>query len=369
MENNTKIGYSEALCVLLIIVISHLILTLPKIILQSQGSSSILNVIYITLIASMIIFIINLLYKNFKGMDILDLSNYLLGKKFMFIIGIAYITFFIFTSSLLIRNTVENLKTMYFQSTPIPYILFFILLAVGFISRYSLKSVIKCNLIVVPFVVVALIILFILSLNDFTFERIFPILGYGPKNTFITGIDNLFVFGNLIFLFLLMPILKDYKQFNKLSYTALIISGLFIFLTILALLLMFPVDISSNSNLPMYLQTRKITLGKFIQRVDVFFVLIWILSLLSYLSIVISFVLSMFKKLTSIENKSLVSYSFIAILFATSLLYKNVIQIRQLDANLYKYLSLLFTFGISTIILLMCNIKHKIKDKDKVKVK
>ena len=94
MEGNTKIGFSEALCVLLIIVISHLILTVPKIILKSQGSSSALNVIYITLIALFLVFIINLLYRNFKGMDILDISNYLFGKKFKFIVGIAYIAFF-----------------------------------------------------------------------------------------------------------------------------------------------------------------------------------------------------------------------------------------------------------------------------------
>ena len=62
MENNTKIGFFEALCVLLIIILSHLILILPKIIIQSQGSASIINIIYITLLA---IFLKgNLKYKN-----------------------------------------------------------------------------------------------------------------------------------------------------------------------------------------------------------------------------------------------------------------------------------------------------------------
>ena len=367
METNTKIGFLEALCILLIVVISHLILTLPKIILQSQGSSSILNIIYITFIALLIVFLINKLYHHFKGMDILDLSQYLWGKNFKFIIGVAYIAYFLFTCSLLVRNTAENLKTMYFQSTPIPYLLFFILLAVGFINRYSLKSVIKCNLMIVAIVVLSLVILFILSFNDFTLERIFPIFGYGIENTFVTGISNIFVFANLVFLFFLMPLLKDSQQFKKISYTSVIISGLFVLLTIFALLLMFPLELSSHSNLPIYLQTRKITLGKFIQRVDAFFVLIWILTLLSYLSIVISFVLSIFKKITNTENKSLVSYTFIAILFGISLLYKNVIQIRQLDAMLYKYLSIIFVFGITFLILLFSNAKKALVERKQEK--
>lgn len=78
--DNTKIGFAEALCVLLIVILSHLIVLLPKIIIQSQGSASIINVIYITLLAVFFIFIFNLLYKNFKGMDILDISNFLFRK-------------------------------------------------------------------------------------------------------------------------------------------------------------------------------------------------------------------------------------------------------------------------------------------------
>ena len=164
-----------------------------------------------------------------------------------------------------------------------------------------------------------------------------------------------------------MPLLKDSQQFKKISYTSVIISGLFVLLTIFALLLMFPLELSSHSNLPIYLQTRKITLGKFIQRVDAFFVLIWILTLLSYLSIVISFVLSIFKKITNTENKSLVSYTFIAILFGISLLYKNVIQIRQLDAMLYKYLSIIFVFGITFLILLFSNAKKALVERKQEK--
>lgn len=80
--DNTKIGFAEALCVLLIVILSHLILILPKIIIQSQGSASIINVIYISLLAIFFIFILNLLYKKFRGMDILDISNFLFRKDF-----------------------------------------------------------------------------------------------------------------------------------------------------------------------------------------------------------------------------------------------------------------------------------------------
>ena len=80
--NNEKIGFGEALCILIIVTLSHLILTLPTTIIQSQGSSSILNIMYVSIIVLIIIFFITKLYKNFRGKDILDISSFLLGTLY-----------------------------------------------------------------------------------------------------------------------------------------------------------------------------------------------------------------------------------------------------------------------------------------------
>lgn len=360
MENN-KIGFAEALCILLVVILTHLLLILPKIILQSQGSSSIINIIYITLLALFAVFILNLLYKKFKGMDILDISSFLFGNGFKFIIGLIYIVYMVFIVSLMLRNTSENLKTMYFQGTTTPYITFCILCAIAFINRYNFKTVIKCNLIIVPLISIALIILFFLTTENFVPQRAFPILGNGIQNTFVTGATNIFCFGNILFLLFMMPLLKDYNQFNKLSYTAIALSGFFILLTIVSILFMFPLSISSGSNIPLYLQTRGISVGKLIERVDALYIFIWIINILSYISIITGFIISIFKKITNIQNTSTISYSFIAILFGASLVYENVIQIRELDSKGYKFLSLTLVFGLGFLILLLANIKKLIK--------
>lgn len=264
-------------------------------------------------------------------------------------------------ASLILRNTAENLKTMYFQNIPTLYIIFFILLIVAFANKYSLKTIMKCNLIVVPLIVVSLIILFALSSDNFVVERVFPILGYGASNTFLKGAANIFSFGNILFLFFIMPMLKDYNQFKKLSYSSVILSGILILLSIVALILMFPIPISSGSNIPLYLQTRKLALGKLIQRVDALFILIWIITILSYISIIIGFIVSIFKKISNIQSSSTLSSCFVAILLATSLIYNNIIQIRKLDAENYKYLTLILVFGLGFLILLLANIKNMIK--------
>ena len=211
--NNEKIGFGEALCILIIVTLSHLILTLPKAIIQSQGSSSILNIMYVSIIVLIIIFFITKLYKNFRGKDILDISSFLLGRWFKFIIGLAFIAYYIFAASLLVSNTSENLKTMYFHNTPISFIVLFILLAAGFINKLGPKAVIKCNLIIVPPIIVILVLIFLANSRNLSFTQIFPILGYGAKNTFVNGLSNIYAFSSISFLFLIMPLLKDYKRF------------------------------------------------------------------------------------------------------------------------------------------------------------
>lgn len=358
MEGNRKIGFTEALGVLLITILAHLILILPKIIIESQGTGSIINIIYVTLLALFAVFILNVLYKNFKGIDILDVSGFLFGKTFKFILGIIYIIYMIFIASLLLRNTAENLKTMYFQNTPTTYIVFFMLVGVAFISRYSLRTIIKCNLIIVPLILSSFIALFLLSSENFVFERIFPILGYGVKNTFLSGSINLFCFGNIFFLLFLMPLLKDYNQFKRLSYVSVILSSLCILLTVIGILLVFPLNVASSSNIPLYMQTRTLTLGKLLQRLDALFILIWNLNIISYLSIVTGFVISIFKKISNTQETSTISYTFVAILLGLSIFYQNILQARRLNTELYKYLSLILVFGIPFLILLFANIKR-----------
>jgi len=363
MESNSKIGFMEALSILMIVVFAHLILLLPKIIIEDQGTGSVVNIIYVTLLALFSVFILNLLYKKFKGMDILDISSFLFGKKFKFIVGLIYIAHAIFVASLLLRNTAENLKTTYFQNTPTPYIAFFMLVGVAYLNRFNLKTIIKCNLIIVPLITVSFIALFVLSADNFVFERVFPILGYGAENIFLKGSSNIFCFGNIFFLLLIMPYLKDYNQFKKLSYVSILLSAFFIFITILGILLVFPLNVASTSNIPLYMQTRTLTFGKLLQRLDALFILIWDLNILSYLSIIIGFTVSLFKKITNIQTTKTISYSFVAILLGASLIYRNIIETRLLDTDWYKNFTLILVFGMGFLILLLANIKKVRKEK------
>ena len=111
------------------------------------------------------------------------------------------------------------------------------------------------------------------------------------------------------------------------------------------------------------MQTRTVTLGKLLQRLDALFILIWDLNIISYLSIVTGFVISIFKKISNTQETSTISYTFVAILLGLSIFYQNILQARRLNSELYKYLSLILVFGIPFLILLFANIKRNKNNK------
>ena len=91
--NNTKLGYIEAICIICIITLSNILLSGPQNILSSSGSASIINAIYISLLALAIVFIIYSLFKNFKNSDILDIGEFLAGNWLKVLLGIIFILF------------------------------------------------------------------------------------------------------------------------------------------------------------------------------------------------------------------------------------------------------------------------------------
>ena len=125
MSTYQKIGTVEAIALIVTIIINQIILNLPDVIIRTTGSSSWINAIYISIIAIIFCALVCKLFKPFSSSDILDVSGYLGGNVLKFIIGIAYFAFFIFVSGISLRYLANSIKLIYFEETPIIFLLMF----------------------------------------------------------------------------------------------------------------------------------------------------------------------------------------------------------------------------------------------------
>lgn len=362
----TKIGSIEAIALVCIIMANHILLNIPENIISSSGSSAWINVIFVSFLAILFTLLICKLLEKFTGKDILDICEYVGGKWLKFIIGIAYFCLFLMISSTLLQYFSECLKLIYFHTTPIFVITFVFLLGVSIANHSGIKAISNINLIIVPLVLISMLIIFVSTVKYFSFERLFPIFGNGIDVTFISGISNLYAFGGIGILYFLMPLLKNNKNFKKISIISIIISSIYLFLSVITLLLVFTFVTRTNQTLVIYSLSRTIEYGRFFQRTDALFIFLWILLLLSYLSVVLAFCLNIFKKVSNISNPKMMTFCFSLLMFGIGMISHNIDIARFIHGTIYKYYELILVFVISLVILIIANLKIRKRNKREV---
>lgn len=363
--NSNELGSLEAIGIIITIIIAHVIIYLPERIINEIGSASILNIFYVTGIIFILTFIILKLFKNFESLDILDIADFLGGPFLKKILSLSFIGYCIFLSGLFIRDFSESLKIVYFHDFNISLIILIFLLGALIVNKFGFRKVIRCNFLILPTIIISIIIVGIASIPKFTYQRVFPILGYGASNTFLFGLTNISAFSDFIILYYLVPLLKDKKSFNKVSFISMGLSALFIICSI-AILLLISNYSTSQSVLSIYLATRRISFGAFLQRPDSLFILIWILSMFSYLALIICLSNYVFNK--DKKNSSGITLLIVSILiWIVSILPQNIAQLRFLENKVLKYVSLTFVFGFNFIILVLGNIKLKLSRNKSIK--
>lgn len=354
-----KIGKLEAIALIVMVSMNQIFLNLSNIIIVNTGSSAWINVILISIVSILFCLLITKLFKPFPAHDIVDVSEYL-GKNILkTIVGTLYILFFIFISAIILRYLTNSLKLIYFEKSPIVFLLILFLIPVVFALRLGIKPISRVNLIFIPIVLISMIIILFSTSSYFIPQRIFPILGFGANETFLIGLNNIFTFSAFAYLYFLIPLLKQPDDFKKIALSSIIISAIYIFLSVICLIMMFPFISFTDEMLSIYLLARLIEFGKFFQRVDAIFVLIWILSAFSFLSITLEFTNRILKKLLKLKTHKELSYSLCAIIFSLALALANISNIKLMQYDVLRYFVIVLVFILSLIILLLANLKHK----------
>ena len=325
--------------------------------------STIINLLYIGVIDFILLLIIIKLFKNFETADILDVSEFLGGKFLKNVIGFLCIGLFFLVAFITLIDFSNVLHTIYFSNFPMAYILFFFIVGVLSANLIGIKGISKTICFIVPFTIFSVIITFFTSFENLDIKDLTPIFGKSIKDTFVTGLSNCFAMYILVIFYFLKPLLKDSLNFKKVSIISYIISFILLMLTIIPMLTLFNTSSNSEPINSLFLLSRQIELGSFLQRVDALFIFLWIFAILSYLSFIIFMINRIIKKIIPVSNEKMLSYSTCGVLFGISLIPVNISHIHFIEDTLYRYLIIGFTFVLGIIILTLANFKkRKIKN-------
>jgi len=340
-------------------VVNHIILNLPNAIFSSCGSASVLNMVFVVLLGLALGFLVSKVFQKFPGSDVLDIAYFLGGKWLKLVVGVLFIVFFIFASSLIVRTFSENLKIQYFATTPLWLIVLSFLVVVGIANFLGAKSIIRCNSILIPIMIASLLIAVISVIPDFVWQRFFPVLGNGATHTFLLGCSNIFALSSFCFLFLLPPFLQDENGVMKVTIHSVLLSGALLILSVMCLLLALPFITTTNELSPMFLIIRTAEWGNVFQRPESLFVLIWCLSILCYLSVIVMLILHVFRKISAVEAKKIPIVVILLAIFVLALLPRNFAQMHFAHYQIYRYFMIGFIIVFLSAIFLLAYFKRK----------
>ncbi len=362
---NKKIGNWEAIALILTVMANHVVLNLPKNIISSCSSGTIVNILYISIVALIVVYFITKLLEKFPSLDILDISSFLGGKWLKNITGILFLGYFFFTVSIVLRSFSEGLKIIFFPRSAVPVIMLLFLITIAITNKIGFHSIVRSNLLIMPLILFTLFFVFFANISNFTVQGMFPLLGEGAYSTFFVGLSNLFAFSGIGYLYFIPPYLKDPKSQKKISFISIGLSGICLLFGVGTLLFLSPNSIITEEIFPLYLASRNIEFGRFFQRLDAVFLLVWIMSLTAYLSILISFATRVFQKMLNLQYTKWYVPLFTLFIFSIGLLPNNMYQIISLENTTFQYIVLILIFGISLILLLLANVKYYLLEKKK----
>ena len=359
--NNTKIGNKEAIALLLTITFNHIILNVTKSIIDLTASSSLLNILYISIISIIFTCIICYFLKKFPTFDLIDISNYLGGNLLKWIIGLGYIAYFIFFAGILLHLFSYFLQIVYFPMTKLFYII--LLFILGTVLSCSMKhnAIYRSSLIFLPFLIISILLLFFANISYYEVEKIYPIFGNGLYTTFVSGLCNMFAFQALAYIYFMPPMLKQPEQIKKISITGIVLSCIFLLISIAIILFMFSGFVKTDELMPLYSTTKYIEFGSFFRKLDSIYLLIWIITFICYLSITLKFSSNILKKLTNSENELLYIILLAICVLIVSLFSKNFTVSTYYSNIVYKYAFFILVIGASFLILFFASLKKALR--------
>ncbi len=360
--SKSKLGTVEAIALILSVLAPFTVISLSQTLINELKSSILLNIFYVGTICLFMVFLICTLFKNFPGLDIIDISKFLGGNVLKNIIGFAFIIYFVITSSMLLRNFCEGLKIVYYPYTNILYIILIFIITITFANDLGFNSTIKTTTIIFPILLVSILLIFIGNLDNFSFQRILPILGNGYKSTFILGLSNIGTFSGIVYMYLLPPLLNEPKKYKKICILSIILSVLFIFMCVATLLFLFSIYISTDEIMPLFSVSKYIEFGNFFQRFEALFLLIWTISFCCYLSISLKFSTYIFAKLYTLSDTSQMISIFSIITFAIALFPSSYYISHFFETYIYRILSISIMI-LGLFILFLAYIKKRMVKK------
>ncbi len=267
------------------LLISKMMFTFPRFLFKNSGNAAWIQAIYMSLLAYVLFSVSLLFFKRTGNRTILKLSEKIGKAPLRILESLIVCTIIIANISTEIRVFAESVKIILLPKTKIEIIMVFFAAAVIFGAFCGFSALSTINALFFPFFLFFIIALSAALIPSYLPNNILPVFGTGLRKIFLDGLKEMYCFGDLIVLNLLLPYCGDVDAVKKGGRRAIIIGGAVLTLICLSYALTYPYPYSSEFLLIPYQLSRMVRAGEYFQRFEALFEFVWTLTQLLYSSI------------------------------------------------------------------------------------
>ncbi|MFZ5645479.1 MAG: GerAB/ArcD/ProY family transporter [Bacillota bacterium] len=275
MQEEGKFGLAEAVVLLTMSNMARIFMTFPRGIIELAGPAAWLTPLPGLMLALLGVYIFWLLLKPHPDKTIVEITESALGPVFGTAINVIYVIFFLFVGMTFSRIFSEALLVSILPRTPISAVNTGFVLTALLGSYLGVEVLARSARVTYPFVLGGIIVLLVSLYPFYRPGFLFPMLGTGPYQVFVQGGFDTGVVSEVLIAAVIVHCLASRDLFTTAVSRAMLMGFAYLIILELAIIMDINWRASSENTLPFYTLTRGIYLGRFFQRIEAIFVIIW----------------------------------------------------------------------------------------------
>lgn len=234
----------------------------------------------------LLIMLYGALGRRYPNQSLMEYSEVILGKWIGKAVAIMYASFFFLLSAIILRNMGDFISTIIMPETPIQAIHIIFMIGIIIAARLGIEVIGRTSELMLPFVFAFVIVLLCFITPQAELNRIQPVLEFGILPV-IQGSFALIGIPFLEFVVFLMviPYVNKQEKASKAIIIGALVGGVIVILFTALSVLVLGWDFTARHTYPTYTLAKKIRLGEFLQRIEVFVGVVWIITMFFKLSV------------------------------------------------------------------------------------
>jgi len=271
-----KIGGRQATFLMITMIFATVILFVPAIASKHARQDAWISIVLATVAGLLIARLVTTLGLRFPGKTIFEFTGEIIGWWPGKLVGLLYVWWFLHMNALVIREFGSFLDAAFMPDTPIIIFNLVVVAIAAYAVRNGLEVFTRASEIFLPLILGLIIVIVLLASKDTDLSRLLPIFDTGAGNIVKGAVAPLSWFGEIAAITVVIPYLNKPREAHRVAAVAVLVSGFFFTLMVMATLSIFGPDITGALMFPGLNRYRIINIANFLERLEAVAMVVWI---------------------------------------------------------------------------------------------